>query len=257
LSPASLSAHLAGIDAIVNLAGENIASGRWTRRRKKQIKESRVKTGQLLCDAIRLSASKPGILVQASATGYYGTTVEIPVDEDQPAGTGFLAELTREWESSVSAAGKLVTRTVIIRTGLVLGKDEGLLKKMLIPFRLYSGTIPGSGRQWISWIHIRDEVGAICFLLENLDCSGPYNLTAPHPVTMKSFIVSLSEAINRPAWLKVPGILLKAAMGEMAAETVLSSQNILPGKLLQKGFIFEFPHLPEALKNLLTEKKSV
>lgn len=255
LTAVGLAKHLTGIDGIVNLAGENIASWRWTSRRKKLITESRVRTGNVLCEAIRLSASKPAVLIQGSATGFYGTPVDNPANEDQPAGTGFLAELTHEWESSVSEAGKLVRRIVLIRTGLVLGKDEGLLKKMLLPFRFYSGTVPGSGRQWMSWIHLRDEVRAIRFLLESRSSSGPYNLTAPHPVTMKDFITAISQVTGKPAWLKVPGMLLKAALGEMADQTILSSQNIYPGKLLKEGFIFEFPYLPGALKNLLTGKK--
>ena len=141
----------------------------------------------------------------------------------------------------------------MMRSGLVLGKKEGLLKKMLLPFRFYSGAVLGSGRQWMSWIHIHDEVGAIRFLIENDFCTGPYNLTAPEPVSMEFFVNSIGKTIRKPAWLCVPAIFLKAALGEMARETVLSSQNIYPAKLLKEGFKFKYPHLPDALRNLLIE----
>jgi len=192
------------------------------------------------------------VLLQASAIGFYGTPVEKPAAEDQLAGTGFLAGLTREWESSVNDAGLFVPRIIIIRTGLVLGKNEGLLEKMLLPFRFYSGTILGSGKQWMSWIHIQDEVRAIRFLLENRDSSGPYNLTSPEPVSMKFFINSVGKILGKPTWMHIPGILLVAVLGEMARETVLSSQNIYPAKLLKEGFKFEYIHLQDALMNLLT-----
>jgi uncharacterized protein len=253
-SPAGLARHIVNAEGIVNLAGKNLASGRWTRRRKKQITESRVGTGKLLAEAIRISASKPRVLVQASAIGYYGTPIDKPVAEDQPAGTGFLAELTRDWESSVNDAGLYVSRIVIIRSGLILGNDEGLLKKMLLPFHFYSGAVIGSGTQWMSWIHILDEVRAIRFLIENEKSTGPYNFSAPEPVSMKSFINAISETLGKPAWLRVPGIFLEAALGEMARETVLASQNIYPHKLLKEGYKFEYTHLTDALIDLLIKK---
>jgi uncharacterized protein len=256
-SPAELAEHIAATEAIVNLAGENIVSGRWTSRRKKQITESRISTSRSMIEAIRLSVVKPEVLIQGSAIGYYGTPVEMPFDERQPAGTGFIAELTSAWESSVAQASSMIPRIVLIRTGLVLGKEGGLLKKMILPFKFYCGTVIGSGKQWMSWIHINDEVRAIRFLLESRNSSGPYNLTSPGPVTMKSFIITIGKTIGRPAWFKVPGIFIKASLGEMARETVLSSQNIFPGKLLKEGFEFEYPNFTEALKSLLTKKKPI
>jgi uncharacterized protein len=252
VSRTTMAVHLSGMDALINLAGESIASGRWNDRRKKLIIDSRIKTGHMLAEAIEMSTSKLSVLIQGSATGFYGTPVNGPANESGSAGTGFLADLTNEWESSVKALEHKIPRIVIIRTGLVLGKDGGLLEKTMLPFRFYSGTVIGSGRQWLSWIHIRDEVRAIRFLLENSNSSGPYNLTAPNPVRMKAFITCISEITGKPAWLKVPGFFLKAALGEMAEQTVLSSQNIYPGKLLKEGFRFEYPHLETALKNLLT-----
>jgi hypothetical protein len=256
LSSASLGNHLTGIEAVVNLAGESIASGRWTSRRKKLITESRVNTGRLLTEAVMTSNTSPSVLIQGSAIGIYGTHVDVPGDESQPEGTGFMAELVKAWESSVAPAGNKIARMVFIRNGLVLGNGGGLMEKMLLPFRFFCGTVLGSGRQWMSWIHIHDVVRAIRFLIENTNCSGTYNLTAPNPVRMKDFIASMAEILRKPVLLKLPGFVLKASLGKMAEETVLSSQNIYPGKLLRQGFIFEYPHLPEALKNLLTEKKS-
>lgn len=254
-SPAELAKLISGMDAVINLAGESIASGRWTARRKQLITASRIQTGRLLEEAVRLSPVAPSVLIQGSAIGYYGTPVEFPADENQPAGTGFIAELTMEWEASVESAGKMIPRIIYLRTGLVLGKNGGLLEKMLLPFRFYCGTVIGSGKQWMSWIHINDQVRAIRFLLENGQSAGAYNLTAPKPVMMKDFISVISKTIKKPAWLKVPGFFLKFALGEMADETILSSQNIFPGKLLKEGFTFNYSALSSALENLLIEKK--
>jgi hypothetical protein len=256
IAAADLARHLTGIDAIINLAGENIASGRWTGKRKKLIRESRINTGKLVSEAIRISRLKPSVLIQGSAIGFYGTRIDTPVEEQQPAGSGFIAELTEDWEASVTAAGKFIPRIVVIRTGLVLGQDGGLLEKMLLPFSFNSGTVVGSGKQWISWIHIRDEVRAIRFLLENNDCSGPYNLTSTGPVRMEGFIAEIAQITGKKVRFKVPGLFLRAALGKMAKETVLASQNIYPGKLMKEGFKFDYPELGPALKSLLNHKKS-
>jgi len=250
-SAAALAEKLACFEAIVNLAGENLASGRWTEKRKKLLTESRVKTGRLLAEAISPATSKPSVLIQGSAIGYYGTPVIDAADETAPAGTGFAADLTKAWESSVGPAEKMALRTIWIRTGLVLGKNGGLLEKMLLPFKFYSGTVIGSGQQWMSWIHMHDQVSAIRFLLENPNASGPYNLTAPEPVHMQAFIKTIGKVIGKPAWVNLPGWALKAALGEMAKETVLASQNIYPGKLLEEGFHFKFAQLEPAIRDLL------
>jgi hypothetical protein len=257
ISAVALAKNLSGFAAIINLAGESIASGRWTARRKKRITESRVITGLLLAEAVGLAPEKPSVLIQGSAIGYYGTPVDAPAEECHPAGSGFMAELTKDWESSSAPAGKMIPRIVLIRTGLVLGKNGGLLQKMLLPFRFYSGTVIGSGRQWMSWIHISDQVAAIRFLLENPGCSGPFNLTAPNPVQMKKFVHATGKVLEKPVWLKLPGIFLKAALGKMAQETILASQNIIPGKLMKAGFEFRYPQLENALADLLSGKKPV
>jgi len=252
-SSQDLAGQLEGIDAIVNLAGESIAGGIWTEKRKKLIRESRIRTGRILSEAIELSSQRISVFVQGSATGFYGADVNAVTDETAPTGKGFLAELSKEWEQSVNQASKLAGRMIFVRTGLVLGKNGGLLEKMLLPFKFYSGTVLGSGRQWMPWIHILDEVRAIRFLLENDRCEGPYNLTAPMPVIMKDFIGAMAKVTGKPSWMNVPGWVLKAALGEMAGETILASQNVYPGKLLQEGFRFEFEKLDNALIDLLKD----
>ncbi len=252
-SSQDLAGKLEGMDAIINLAGESIASGRWTEKRKKLIRDSRIRTGRILAEAVEQSSQQIQVFIQGSATGFYGTDVNTVTDETAPAEKGFLAELTKEWEESVETASKLAGRMIYIRTGLVLGKNGGLLEKMLLPFKFYNGTVLGSGRQWMPWIHIRDEVRAIRFLLENQQSSGPYNLSAPAPVMMKDFIVALAAVTGKPAWMKVPEWALKLVLGEMASETILASQNVYPGRLLEEGFRFEYEKLDKALIDLLKD----
>jgi uncharacterized protein len=255
-SAESLSSHITGIDAVVNLAGESIASGRWTEKRKKKIRESRIGTGKILVDALKLSQKKPRVIIQGSAIGIYGSPVETAADESQAQGKGFMAELTGDWESAIKPAQGNAGRMIFIRTGLVLGQNGGILDKMLLPFRFYAGTILGSGKQWMSWIHITDQVRAIRFLLENPHCDGAYNLTAPHPVRMKEFIHTIGSILRRPVWMKIPGFVLIALLGEMARETVLASQNILPERLLSEGFSFDYNKLRPALEIILFKKKA-
>jgi uncharacterized protein len=252
-SASDLALKITGFETIINLAGENLAAGRWTGRRKKQLTESRVNTGRLLAEAIRSSSGRPSVLVQGSAIGIYGTRVNQVADESSPIGTGFIANLTADWESSVTSLNGIVPRIIRIRTGLVLGKNGGVLERMMLPFKFYSGAVLGPGTQMMSWIHIKDEVRAIRFLIENAQTSGPYNLVAPSPVNMKSFIKTLANISGKPAWLRVPSWALMTALGEMAEETVLASQVIYPGRLLQEGFRFEYDQLKSALNNLLNE----
>jgi uncharacterized protein (TIGR01777 family) len=254
LTAAVLAAHLSGVDAVVNLAGENIAGKRWTSGRKKILTDSRVVTGKKISEAIALAESKPRVIIQGSATGIYGNRVDEPADENRPDGTGFLADLTRTWEAAIDSNSFPATRVVFIRTGLVLGENGGIMAKMMMPFRFYAGSVLGSGRQWMSWIHISDQVRAIRFLLEHDSCHGSYNLTAPEPVQMKTFIRELGKQTGRPAWIRIPSLVLKAFLGEMAEETVLASQRIIPSKLLQAGFTFRFPTIQDAFTDLLTNK---
>lgn len=253
-SRTGLARHLGGVDAVVNLAGESIASGRWTKERKKKVINSRVRTSRLIVENINFAAEKPSVFIQGSAIGYYGTPVSEPADESVKPGHGFMAELVSEWEAAVKPLEDEVSRLVVVRTGLVLGKDGGILEKMLLPFRFYAGSVLGSGKQYMSWIHIRDEVRAIRFLLEHEECEGVYNLTAPNPVIMDTFMNTIGSILKKPVWFKVPSILLKMLLGQMADETILASQNILPGRLLKEGFRFDFEQLEPALKDLLKIK---
>lgn len=250
-SAVALAEILAGVDGMVNLAGENIAGGLWTRKRKLRLRESRVSTGRAITDAILQMKEKPAFLIQGSATGYYGPDLPHPVNENAPLGQGFLADLTGEWEGSVSLLQDAGIRVVFIRTGVVMHPEGGMLNKMLLPFRFYTGTTLGSGKQWISWIHLLDEVRAIRFLIENKESSGPYNLVAPHPVTMHGLIAAITATIRKPAWFKIPSSLLRATMGEMATETILANQQIKPSNLLEAGFQFRFERIEPALKDLL------
>jgi len=243
--------HLGGVDAVVNLAGDNIASGRWTKTKKKKIISSRVSTGRLIAEYISSSPDKPSVFIQGSAIGYYGSPVNEPADETGKPGKGFMPQLVQEWESSISSLEDIIPRVIFLRTGLVLGSDGGILQKMLLPFKFYFGSVIGPGKQFMSWIHIRDEVRAIRYLIENENCHGAYNLTAPHPVNMETFMKCTGTILKKPVWLKVPAIILKIVLGKMAEETILASQNIKPGRLTADGFKFEFEQLEPALNDLL------
>lgn len=243
--------------SIVHLAGESIAGGRWTEERKRRIRESRVLSSKAVLEAIRQAQRKPRALLQSSAVGYYGPRGDEEVMEGQPPGTGFLADVTAEWEASTAEAEALGVRRVLLRTGVVLAREGGVLPRMSLPFRLLAGAPLGSGRQWLPWIHMADEVGAIRFLLERNDrdgAHGPFNLVAPKPVTNRDFGDALARVLRRPSPLQalglgVPEPVLRVMLGEMA-EAVLNSQRVLPSRLLQLGYPFRFPDLDSALRDL-------
>lgn len=234
---------------VVNLAGENIA-GRWTGGRKKRILASRVEAGKALVRAVKSTGQPPRALIQASAVGYYGPCGNSPVDEYAPGGSGFLAEVCRQWEASTGVLESMGVRRCTVRTGMVLGQG-GALKRMLPPFRFYLGGPPGSGFQGVSWIHLADEVGAIRFLMDNESASGPYNLTAPAPVSFRKFAHVLGTVLNRPYKTPVPEFALRLLFGEMAREVLLSGQIALPKRLVKAGYQFKFPGLEDALRDLL------
>ncbi len=250
-TPAGWGHVLEEVDAVVNLAGENIAAGRWTEQRKQRIRESRLNAGKALVDAMAAARQKPPVLIQASAVGYYGPRGDEVVTEETPPGTDFLAQLAVEWEASTEPVEQYGVRRAIIRTGVVLSKDGGALPRMLFPFRLGLGGRLGSGRQWFPWIHMEDEVGAIRFLLENETAQGPYNLTAPHPVTNAEFTRALGEVLHRPTIFAVPGFALRLLFGEMAT-VLLEGQRAIPQRLLDAGYTFRFTHIRGALEALLT-----
>ncbi len=240
-----------GADAIVNLAGENIGEGLWTTERKRRIVESRLNAGRAVVQAVEAASSKPEVVVQASGVGYYGNRGDEELTEGSAPGEGFLARLAVEWEASTAAVEPLGVRRAIIRTGGVLAREGGALPKMILPFRLFIGGPLGSGKQWLPWIHIADEVGAIRFLLENASATGPFNLVAPQPLTNANFGRELARVIRRPYYMPAPAFAIRLLLGEMAS-VVLEGQRALPAKLLQAGYRFHFSDAASALRDLLS-----
>jgi uncharacterized protein (TIGR01777 family) len=239
-----------GAFAVINLSGENIGSGRWTSGKKEKILSSRLDSLKALLEAIKRAKEKPKVAVIASAIGFYGSRDDEQIDEDSAAGKGFLADVCKQIENiagQIEAAG---VRCVIIRSGVVLGRQGGALLKLMQPFRFFMGGHIGTGQQWFSWISLEDEVNAIKFLMENDNLHGAFNLTAPEPVRMKEFCNTLGNCLNRPSWFHVPGLVLKIIFGEMADEMLLASQKVYPKRLLQAGFKFKYPDLENALKNI-------
>ena len=242
-----------GAYAIINLAGENIGSGRWTERKKRRILESRLNAGGAVVDAVEKAGDKPKVVIQASGIGYYGDSGDEILEESSLPGSGFLSDVAGKWEPSTKKVESAGVRHVIIRTGVVLGADGGFLSRVILPFRLFVGGRLGSGHQWIPWIHLDDEVGAIVFLLEEEKLQGVFNLTAPHPLTSKDFFGLLGKVLRRPSWLPVPGFALRLLLGEMAKELILSGQRALPKRLLDSGYEFKYPDAESALRQVLTE----
>lgn len=244
---------LDGGTAIVHLAGESIAAGRWTADRKRRIRDSRVRSGLAVLQAIREAKEKPRALLQGSAVGYYGPRGDEELREDSPAGSDFLAGVCVDWEASTAEAEALGVRRVLLRTGVVLDRDGGALPKMALPFKLMAGGPLGNGHQWFPWIHRADEVGAIRFLLEHGDLDGargPFNLTAPHPVTNRELTRILARVLHRPGFLPAPAFGLRLLLGEMA-DMLLHGQRAVPSRLLELGYAFRHPDAEEALRSLL------
>lgn len=241
---------LDGETGIVHLAGESIASGRWTAEKKRRIRESRVGSGMAVLEGIRRAVEKPRVLVQGSAVGYYGDAGDRVVTEGDPPGRDFLADVCVEWEASTAEAEALGVRRPVIRTGVVLAREGGALPRMALPFRFFAGGPLANGRQWFPWIHLADEVGAIRFLLERDDADGPFNLTAPEPVTNREFSAALGRALHRPSLLPAPEFALRIALGEMA-DMLLHGQRAVPRRLQELGYVFRFAEPEAALRDLL------
>ena len=235
---------------IVHLAGAGVADSRWTEERKREIRDSRVLSGAAVLAAIREAPERPRALLQSSAVGYYGPRGDEAIDENEPSGSTFLAETCVAWEESTRAAESLGIRRVLLRTGLVLDAKEGALGKMLLPAKLGANGPLGSGRQGFPWIHLEDEIGAIRFLLDRDDATGPFNLTAPNPVSQAEFARALGRVIHRPSFLPAPAFALRLALGEMA-DMLLSGHFVVPQRLLALGYEFSFPDLDGALEDLL------
>lgn len=246
--------HAEGAKAIVNLAGESIGSGRWTEERRKRILQSRMNAGKAITEAVVSAAEKPEVVIQASAIGIYGNRGEEVLDESSGPGEGFLANVAKNWEGSTGEIEALGVRRVVIRTGVVLGSSGGALARMLLPYRFFVGGPLGNGKQWMSWIHIADEVGAIKFLLKREDLSGVFNLTAPRPLPNRSFSREIGRLLGRPSWFPVPRLALSLFLGKMAEETILTSQRVIPARLEKAEFQFAFPELRGALTDILAIK---
>ncbi|MBI2809218.1 MAG: TIGR01777 family protein [Candidatus Melainabacteria bacterium] len=244
-------AGLDGSEAVVNLAGENIAAKRWTPEQKEKIRTSRVKGTTLLAKTIASMANKPEVLVSASAIGFYGDRGDEMLTENSAPGTGFLAEVCREWEQSTKAAETSGVRVVTARLGVVLSKDGGALQKMLPIFQLGGGGIIGSGKQYMSWVTLDDVVNALIFAIKNKSVTGAMNIVAPNSVRNSEFTDALGHALHRPAVLPLPAFAAKIIMGEMADELLLSSARVEPLALEGNKFGFEYPNLAGALLHAL------
>ena len=244
------SGALEGVDAVVHLAGAGLGDHRWTESYKRQVRDSRVEGTRTLARALARLDRRPAVLVSGSAVGFYGDTGDVAVDESAPEGEGFLAELCRDWEAAAQPAVDAGIRVVHPRTGLVLSREGGLLAKVLPLFRCGLGGRLGTGRQWMSWITVADQVAALRFLIHD-GLSGPVNLTAPEPVTNAGFTAAMGRAVHRPAPFIVPAPVLRLALGEFADEGALVSQRVLPDRLAKAGFTFKHPDIGGALADVL------
>lgn len=244
-------AHLAdGAHAIVNLAGANLSSQRWSDERKKVLLDSRVNAGKAVVEAVKNAIKKPVVVIQASAVGYYGPYSVERVTEALPAGRDYLADVCVQWEASTATVEEMGVRRAIIRTGVVLDAGAGALQFMMAPFSLFVGGPVGDGSQPIPWIHPEDEVRAIRFLIESPEASGPFNLAAPNPVTNAQFGETLGKVMGRPSWLPLPAFAMKILVGEVSF-VLLKGQRAYPKRLEEMGFAFTYPDLEPALRHLL------
>ncbi len=244
-------AQLEGFDAVINLAGENIAAGRWTDDQKRKIRDSRVNGTHLLSEALAKLKQKPKVFLCASATGIYGDRGDETLDEQSDSGGGFLAGVCREWEQATAPAMQAGVRTVNLRFGPILAREGGMLAKLLTPFKMGMGGKVGSGKQYISWVAIDDAVDAIKLALRNESLRGPLNIVSPNPVTNEVFTKTLGHVLSRPTALAMPAFAVRLAFGEMADEMLLTSQRVLPKKLTDAGYEFQQPELEGALRKHL------
>lgn len=236
-------------DVVVHLSGESVA-GRWTESKKRRIFESRVAGTRIVAEAIAERENSPSVLVCASAIGFYDKRKHDPVDESDPGGNDFLADVVRQWEAACEPARQAGTRVVNTRFGVVMARDGGALKTMLPAFRLGLAGRLGSGRQPFNWVSIDDVVGAIRYAIDSPQLSGPVNVTAPHPVTNAEFTKTLARVLHRPAVLPVPAFAMRAVLGELAQE-LLEGANVVPQRLIDSGYQFRYPELEPALRHVL------
>ena len=245
------SAFTGGVDGIVHLAGENIASGKWTRKKKEKIRNSRIEGTTRLCEHILKLPTPPSVLVCASAIGYYGNRGVEFLNEGSSRGSGFLPDVCLGWEEAAESVSKAGIRVVNVRFGIVLSKDGGALAKMMTPFKIGMGGKIGSGTQYMSWVAMDDVTGAIYHTLTTDSLKGPVNVTAPNPVTNKEFTSTLGEVLKRPAVVPIPAFAAKLAFGEMANDLLLASTKVAPKRLSDSGYKFQYPELENALKHVL------
>jgi uncharacterized protein len=246
-------AAIDGIDAVVHLAGENIAAGRWNTSVKHKIADSRITGTRSLVQSLSKLERKPRVLVSASAIGFYGDRKDEPLDEDAAPGAGFLADTCQQWEAEALAAEELGIRVVCIRTGMVLSPAGGALKKMLLPFKLGLGGVVGDGRQYWSYIGLTDLVRAIIFCIENNQLRGPVNAVCPDAPDNRSFTKTLGKILKRPTFLPMPAFAARLALGEMADALLLASARVQPGRLLESEFQFSYPDLETTLVHELNQ----
>lgn len=247
--------HLAdGAGAIVNLAGASIAGegllpSRWTPERKRLILQSRLDAGRAVVEAVQAATRKPDVVIQSSGIGIYGFAGDRVLDESAPAGTDWLAQVAVQWEAATAPVDAMGVRRAMIRTAVVFSRAGGVLPLMLLPFRLFVGGPIGGGKQYVPWIHIADEVGAIRFLIENPNASGPFNLVAPEVMTNAEVSRVIGKVLRRPSWLPLPAFAMRLLFGEVAT-LLLEGQRALPKRLQELGYAFRFPTLEGALRDL-------
>jgi uncharacterized protein (TIGR01777 family) len=246
--------QLEGFDAVVHLAGAPI-DVRWSQRHKREIRDSRVRSTQLLSHTLARVTRKPRVLVSGSAVGFYGNRGSEILTEDSAGGEGFLADVVREWEGATRMARDAGIRVINIRTGVVVSGTGGMLSRLLLPFKLGLGGPIGGGRQWMSWIALHDHIRAVRFAFTNT-VAGPLNLVSPEPVTNAEFTRALGRVLSRPTVIPLPGLALRAAYGQMAVETILTSQRAVPARLQASSFRFEEPEIEHALRRELASRGS-
>lgn len=244
------------IDAVVNLAGENIATGRWNDRKKSRILSSRIKGTKLLAEYFSALDHKPRVIVSASAVGFYGDCGQELVDENNGPGSGFLADVCKQWEAAASV-GDAGIRVANVRLGMVLSAAGGALKKMLTPFKMGLGGVIGSGKQYISWVSIDDVVETIQYIIANDSMRGPINLVSPNPASNREFTKTLGRVLHRPTIFPMPALAARIAFGEMANELLLASTRAMPKKLTDSGYKFRHPELRDALEYLLKKADGI
>jgi uncharacterized protein len=239
-----------GAAAIVNLAGESLAGGRWTDERKRKIVQSRTNAGAAVVEAVKAATARPPLVIQVSGVGYYGPHGDEKLTEKDRPGRDFGAQVCVQWEAASAPVEALGVRRVVIRTGVVLSPEAIALQRLMLPYRFFAGGRLGNGRQWFSWVHIADYVAGVRFLMDRADASGIFNLTAPEPLTNADLAKALGQAMGRPAWMPVPAAAMRLVFGEMSS-VLLEGQRVVPDRLLEMGFRFQFPDVSQALRDLV------